>query len=326
MAYLPNKKIFFLLIFILLIFAGWFVFGKSEKNGLKYIAKENSVDQSALEVAARKTLAVDSDNDGLQDWEEALWKTDPKNSDTDNDGTPDGEEVNLDRNPLKLGPDDKISAIPADNSVEAGGLEQNSGSLTDAYAKKFLTDYLTLKNQKGTLSEADKENLITSFTENILATPAEAADAYTVSDIRTSKDNSENATREYSKEVKKIFIEEAYGPENELTIFEHLIRSVNNKEANSEDAGKLNAISKVYGTAAGKMLLIKVPDSMVNVHIEIINSLNNVKLAIKDMAGLSSDPIKSMAGMKIYQKEIQRVYDAMQNLQSVSGKYGISVF
>lgn len=50
----------------------------------------------------------DADNDGLPDFEEALWGTDPRNADTDGDGTSDGEEVALRRNPKKAGPEDLL--------------------------------------------------------------------------------------------------------------------------------------------------------------------------------------------------------------------------
>ena len=36
---------------------------------------------------------IDTDSDGLKDWEERLWRTDANNKDTDNDGASDGEEV-----------------------------------------------------------------------------------------------------------------------------------------------------------------------------------------------------------------------------------------
>ena len=64
-----------------------------------------------MAVAPEQTnqLDKDTDGDGLKDWEELLWKTDPNKMDTDGDGTPDGEEINLGRNPLKAGPNDKIS-------------------------------------------------------------------------------------------------------------------------------------------------------------------------------------------------------------------------
>ena len=50
-------------------------------------------------------LLQDSDNDGLQNWEEELYKTDPINPDSDGDGASDGEEIKVGRNPALAGPD-----------------------------------------------------------------------------------------------------------------------------------------------------------------------------------------------------------------------------
>jgi len=54
----------------------------------------------------------DSDNDGLKDWEEDIYGTDPLNSDTDNDGFLDGEEVSSGHNPLVKAPGDKQVFYP----------------------------------------------------------------------------------------------------------------------------------------------------------------------------------------------------------------------
>ncbi len=48
---------------------------------------------------------ADTDHDGLLNWEEKLWGTDPNNPDTDGDGTSDGEEVKEGRDPTKKPPD-----------------------------------------------------------------------------------------------------------------------------------------------------------------------------------------------------------------------------
>ena len=48
-------------------------------------------------------LLIDTDGDGLKNWEEALWHTDPNKSDTDGDGVPDGQEVKESRDPLAKG-------------------------------------------------------------------------------------------------------------------------------------------------------------------------------------------------------------------------------
>ena len=48
---------------------------------------------------------IDSDGDGLRDWEEEVWGTDPNKVDSDGDGVDDGQEVKDDRDPAKNGND-----------------------------------------------------------------------------------------------------------------------------------------------------------------------------------------------------------------------------
>ncbi len=70
-----------------------------------------------------QNIANDSDYDGLKDWEEDLYGTDPYNSDTDDDGYLDGEEVASGYDPLKKAPNDKIVKNQKDRP-ESGNLTQ----------------------------------------------------------------------------------------------------------------------------------------------------------------------------------------------------------
>ena len=166
MAYLPNKKILFLLFFILLIFVGWFYFSDYKNKQAEYVAYK---EKSPLVVAMDQTsqLDKDSDGDGLKDWEELLWKTDSNKADTDGDGTNDNEEITLNRNPLKAGPNDKISDKEDLVAQEKAVSDSKQNTLTAAYARKFLTEYMTLKQQKGELTDEDKQNLVKSFMDNM---------------------------------------------------------------------------------------------------------------------------------------------------------------
>lgn len=92
-------------------------------------------------------LSRDSDEDGLKDWEEIFYKTDPQNPDTDGDGTLDGVEIAKNRDPLKAGPDDKLAA-PEETSPN--GLPPDKMApeelLREAAEKNInLTDYFVQK-------------------------------------------------------------------------------------------------------------------------------------------------------------------------------------
>ena len=62
--------------------------------------KEKELKSSTSELLSENFK--DSDNDGLPDWQEELYRTDPFNPDTDGDGYSDSQEVELSRNPYPL--------------------------------------------------------------------------------------------------------------------------------------------------------------------------------------------------------------------------------
>ena len=322
MAYLPNKKIWFLLVFILLIFAGWFYFSDYKNKQIQYIAEQ---EKSPLAVVLEQTsqLDADSDADGLKDWEELLWKTDPNKADTDGDGTNDNEEISLNRNPLKAGPNDKISEKEDLVAQEKAVSDSKQNTLTAAYARKFLTEYMTLKQQKGELSDADKQNLVQSFMDNI--EPLTVVDQYSVSDIKITA-NTSDSVKKYAEEMKKIFIDERQGLISEPEVFKALMKNIQEGADFQKDIESLNYSIGKYEELIKKMMNMIVPKELSENHLEAINGFNNTKIAIKNMTFASTDPVKAVTGRKPYDIELKRAYDALIDMQNIFDEYKIYVF
>ena len=325
MAYLPNKKISFLIVFILLIFAGWFYFSDYKNKQTQYTAEQ---EKSPLAVALDTTskLDADTDGDGLKDWEELLWKTDSSKADTDGDGTPDGEEINLDRNPLKSGPDDKISDKEDLVAQERAVSDSKQNTLTATYAKQFLGEYLLLKKQKGELTEEDKQNLVGKVMNNIK--PLEIADEYNISDLKISNDDSKLNIKEYSDELKKIFINKEDVFLNNTAVFEQLLKKLKNKDSDYRpEVAVLGNSANLYNIFANRVLATNnIPHSLAKKHIEVVNGLNGTAVAIRNMSQAPDDPVKAMMGSALYDKQIERLYEAINNIQSVFNDYEIYVF
>jgi hypothetical protein len=81
-------------------------------------SKANQFEELMLGLSG-KEIINDHDYDGLADWEEELYGTDPNNPDTDGDGYLDGEEVASGYDPTKRAPNDKFP--------DQDGGEDNSG-------------------------------------------------------------------------------------------------------------------------------------------------------------------------------------------------------
>jgi len=325
LAYLPNKKILFLLVFILLIFAGWFYFSNYKNRQAQYIAEK---EKSSLAVVLDQTsqLDTDSDADGLKDWEELLWKTDSSKADTDSDGTNDNEEIMLGRNPLKASPDDKISDKEDLVAQEKAVSDSNQNTLTAAYARKFLTEYMTLKQQKGELSDLDKQNLVNSFMDNI--EPLAVTDKYTISDLKISNDTSKESVKKYSDELKKIFIDEKRLLPNEVEIFNILLKNIQEENVkNIELSVKILNNSILLNEKLIKtMLSIAIPSNFSKNHLDVVNGFSNIIFAIKNMAIAQTDPVKAMMGQKLYNEQTQRNYNALNSIQEIFNEYEITVF
>lgn len=323
MAYLPNKKVIFLIIFILLGFAGWFYYSQQKKENFEYVAIEGQKTPLIIATSTQNSIyEADTDGDGLKDWEEILWKTDPKKSDTDNDGTSDGEEVIAERDPLKAGPDDKIAAKIEDLVKENKETEKKE-TLTISYAKQFLANYLLLKQQKGTLAEDDKSSLVDSIMQNM--EPLQVDDKYEISNLKFSSGNSD-AAKKYGANMKKIFIEEKQDVVDDALVFELLINNLKNNEPYDGNIRDLKQSITTYDKLISEMLLLQIPNNVSQSHLKALNSLSNVKYALENMILAPTDPIRAVMGRKLYDEEIQKTYDALSGIQSFLDKYDVYIF
>lgn len=135
-----------------LIGAVSFVFLKEDKK-----TEQTREDASNHE---RETLLalLDSDGDGLKDWEEAIYTTNPKNPDTDGDGAEDGAEIVENRDPLRVGPNDTLRRL-SHNASPYALLEKvsDSGNMTEALLQQIIqtkgAGFLDIKNTKNISSE-----------------------------------------------------------------------------------------------------------------------------------------------------------------------------
>ena len=132
-------------------------------------------------VAATVQQDVDTDHDGLPDWEEAVYGTDPNNPDTDGDGVSDGEEVRTGHNPLKKGPDDILYTLSLGNATSTN---------IDDEKKKFYSEFLSKEIEN--IRSSTVQDLVKNFDAN------QVAPRHTLSDLAVISDNSPENLRAYA--------------------------------------------------------------------------------------------------------------------------------
>lgn len=286
---MSNKKLIFVLGVIFIIFIIIFLFPKKTNNkGILNNLKETDKSLTS-DFLVKKISEEDKDKDGLKDWEEILWKTDPNNKDTDGDGTNDNEEVLKNRDPLKKGPNDVIKKLV----INKGEFEKKDENLNDTedVAKDLLLGYLSLK-QSNLLDQNNQEALIISILNDKFNNNLE--NKYSEKDIKiVYKDDIETLSL-YGDNLMKI-LNKYPEDENDLIVLERIIEKNKN-----EDIEKLKKSADLYVEIKEKMLSLQVPYKISSNHINILNAIEKITNNVKGMIYVSEDPVKVLINVNGY--------------------------
>ncbi len=298
MKYILSKKSIFIILLFTTVIVGGFVIINSSKGPLNNSIVFEKKSNENLSKTLIKTFEIDTDNDGLKDWEESLWKTDIKNPDTDGDGTKDGDEIKEGRDPLKQGPNDKTEQ---QNKFPIKITYEKPSTATGVMAEDFFSKYLELK-ASGNLNEKTKVELINSVVGNINI--ENNIKTYTADDLKIIANTPENF-KKYGNTLAYTLIKytEKLDPDSrEMTIMNKAI-----KQDNIEYFQKLSPVIFEYKNLSKKLLSINTPTGATRTHLELINTYENIAKALEDIKESSLDPIRGLMGISKYNKSISQI-------------------
>lgn len=318
LSYLPSRKLVIIFLAILVISGGGFLVFNN--NGAKKKVF-NSYEKGGI---ASKTLQdgqKDSDKDGLKDWEEALWKTDPNNPDTDGDGTTDGEEVKEGRDPTKPGPNDKFETTLSGKKFSSDKGNFGQASLTESISKDILSRYLAVKQLKGkNLDKATKEKLVSSLLSDINDFSRDKS--YKISDVKISEDNSRMALRNYGNRIGSVvekYSEFNPAPEPELKVFKESVET--NNEAGLK---KLDANVNAYGNLATGLMEMEVPSNIKELHLNLANSFLRMRDIIAKLRNFFQDSLGALMALKKYPSAGEEMFNALLSVNNYFRDHGVS--
>ena len=298
----PTRKIVPVFIVCLIVLGGLFAL-LEYKNQAKTINNDGVVsvtDQRIIDSIANK----DSDNDGLKDWEEALWQTDPSNPDSNGNGIKDGAEIAANR-------DQPASTTP-----------KTTRQLTasDQFSRDLFTRYVTIK-QTGSGDPADYNNyagIVQSYIDQEAATMS--AKIYGASDFKIIEDETPVDIRNYGNAIGALFIDySAPKFENELIVLQ---RAIDNN--NPLELDKLNANILAYQKGRSALLKMAVPSIFSPDHIALTNAISTIALGIESMKLSFSNPIKAAAGLQSYPDAADSFYPLLISIRDGLVASGVS--
>ncbi|MEI6581082.1 MAG: thrombospondin type 3 repeat-containing protein [bacterium] len=303
--YLPSEKFIRLIIgFAVLgiVFLVVYLLFSSKTN---FLSSKNGTLQTQ-NLTVNELIKKDSDGDGVLDWEEALWGTDPNKAATF-DNIPDKTYVENKRKELKVAnPED-----PATNTT-------NENNETAKFARQFFASIAAMK-QNGDVSAETINNVSNALGQNIINPTM--IDKYTEADIKIAKGDLTQDQEDYYVKAANLFEKyKAQGIGDELEIIGGMAGTgVTNKDS----VDKLNTIATAYQEYAQKMTVLPVPESLKTYHIQIINSSNNTGISVKDMIKITDDPIVGLSGLSQYEKYSQDLITSVGNLETFLSVNGI---
>jgi Bacterial TSP3 repeat len=324
---LPRKKITWLgIIALVLVVVLFLIFTYRNKEEKQAVASASTISSSPALV--QNFEDKDSDGDGLMDWEEVLWHTDPHNPDTDGDGTPDGEEVKEGRDPTIPGPNDKLKP---GNSTDAGSVAENvstsnssASSTPDTVTSKAAIDlfqkYMDLK-QSGAQISPDLENALVESVLSNATVQVGQSKVYTASDFKVSSDSSQQALRDYANSLGLILKQNSppEGSDNEVTILMQIAQS-----SDMSSASKLDPIVNGYIGIMKAMLAMNVPSSIVSLHATLLTSIAAVEKNIAGFQTMQDDPLNAAAQLNAYPQNVENMAQAFDQMSAFLTQQGLT--
>lgn len=287
---LPSNKVAVVFILLVLIVSGIIASSAIQKRNRDNSQEEESNVSLTLQRNTSGSI-VDTDGDGLLDWEEALRGTDPTNPDSDNDGTKDGDEVKAGRDPNVPGPDDSLTAIQTKKYEEQRNFYDDyvRGTLTDKVGENFIATYFE-NNQNVAFTDEVQEDFANSLAN-------EAKDAVQIQ----QKYSYLNAITFTGSDKEKIH---NYGNKF-ATIHLNLLTQLSTLQ-NTDSNSYLNQITSVYLQTAADMMSLEIPDQISKVHIQIANNFVTVAESLSILNNESrTDPLKSIFVIQSYNEAAQ---------------------
>ncbi len=253
---------------------------KSQKNAV-YSSNVTAV----TDAISSELQELDSDNDGLKDWEEVLLGTDSHRGDTDGDGIKDGKETANPRaiqTTKELSPEDKMA-----RDFFARYMELNKAGLgNDKQSAALLVD------------EVIKNGIV-------IETPRD----FPLASVKTTPDNSTFALHTYGNQVGEIFKTHVHPPQDEAVITKDSLET-----EDPELLKQLDPIADYYQTLVRELFKLTVPDSMAHMHLDLINAVNKFLFVTESFKKAYGDPLKGIQGTSLYLKAGDALFTAFRNL------------
>ena len=250
----------------------------------------------------------DTDGDGILDWEEPLWGLDPTKKET-TPGIPDGTLVN--KLKLENGKSvETIDPVTGKKTITTDETTPENLTQTDKFSKELFSTVATL-NQGGTLDQTAVDTITTSLNNQMRNSVQRKV--FTISDIKVINDNGIKAIKKYNDTMNSI--QKKYPDQGSvISVLQKFIIDENNVDI-SALAG-LDPIIKNTQNIIDEIIKIEVPQSLSQLHLNLLNAGEKLVENISDIKLFDTDPIVTAGAMSKYVDNVTSFQNALSALIS----------
>ncbi len=263
-----------------------------------------SADTPALVVARGDVRsvqpAIDSDKDGIPDWEETLRGTDPQ----------------------------KYTTLSQDTSTSATTTPYTPPvTLTGQFSEHFLENILRSGAGK-TMTKEEQDAVVQQSLGALDSLPQDKR--YTQLDIKSIADNSLGSLRAYGNAVGDILKKNSIHNRHELVIVFEATKS-----ADPTRLQELLPIERAYAGMIRDMLLLEAPSNLAKQHVDLLNALSIIHGGLVAMQQIFSDPLPSLVRVQRYEEDAKGLWYGLTNIRAMletqhiaytSGEPGVILF
>ncbi len=275
--------------------------------------RPSTVDAATAESLLKAYATKDSDTDGLPDWQESLYGTDPANPESVQTGVKDGDAVAQGL----IKPKFASAANPNSDDGEGNGKTVADDTLTAEFARDFFTQYFsTYSNQT-----QPTEDQINSFTESAvqeLVAKNQYEPTISASSLTVSGSGALALTAYLASVESALSKNTVPTSKSELDYMDDSIQ-----RNDTSGLVQVRSIAKAYtamGTAVSK---VAVPAEAKEAHLALSNAMIHMGTVINHMGASDTDPIRSLLGLMLYQDAAIRLSDSLESLYQVLQTNGV---
>lgn len=286
---LPNfflkNKLALVAVLLFVLAGGSFLFEKD------FFAKKIGLNSQNTKTFSNQNTKSDSDNDGLPDWQEAIYKSDPQNPDSDGDGYYDGEEIASGHDPIKNGSNDILTKT-----------SRVAENLTEQVVKKFTQkvteekEKLTKTGQNGGMASLKPfdVNKIAEDTAASLSKTLDYLPKISLWDLNISTDKSAKAVKNYAVSAIKI-ISRNFAIVNSLPAEETIKKAIE-----TDDFSQINIWISSYEKIFSDLKTLEVPSLILASHQEALTTISGLTQSLNNIKQSKNDPINQLSEVKKY--------------------------